>query len=457
MKRPGWVAVQCLALQRSLFRIVLLTMVALVQAGCAKAPSSSSWLGLNTHLGHSDYDGRWPSAKTAPADRDIYFNLVKELGVTRIRDLFMSWASVQPEPDAPYDFSLSDDLMRRAQDADVDLLALCWGIPRWAAVPGELSVDFGVPSPAHREKFVAFVRAFVERYDLDGQADMPELRQPIRSYEFMNEVEDIAPGEYATWLKLFYETVKQADPSATVAVAGLTSPGLRMIHRTVGDYHKYFERLLADPALEGVSYPYFDVVSFHHYPEHYPGRAEFDDALAYLRTTMARYDLSLPIWLTAYGYNSGAQGEARQAENIVKWTIRAKSLGIERMYLYCLWDYHWPGGSGTDQNMGLVREADSGEVPPTKPAFRAFATLIEELKQRPHVKLRSSGWYVLTGQGAPVYAVWQEETHHPQDALIPNWWQVRTLSGKSTVQQGTEIRLSPVPLFIERTESPFIQ
>jgi hypothetical protein len=435
-------------------------VVALVMMGCAKAPSKppSVWLGLNTHLGHSDYDGRWPSAKTAPADRDIYFNLVKDLGVTRIRDLFMSWARLQPEPDAPYDFSLSDDLMRRAQDAGVDILAVCWGIPRWAAAQqGELSVDFGVPGRDHADAFAAFVRAFVERYDLDGQADMPGLVAPVRSYEFMNEVEEIAPGEYGYWLKLFYETAKQADPNAAVAVAGLKSPGLRLIHQDTGDYHKYFERLLAEPALEGSGFPYFDVVSFHNYPEHYPGRTEFDEALAYLRTTMARYDLSLPIWLTAYGYNSGAQGEARQAENIVKWAIRAKSLDIERVYLYCLWDYHWPGGSSTDQNMGLVREAASGEVPPTKPAFRAFETLVQELKQRPRVKLRGSGWYVLTGQGAPVYAVWREESSDPQAALIPDWWHVRTMSGKSTIQQGTELRLTPTPLFIERTPSPFIQ
>jgi len=457
MKRSAWQQVPCLMSRKSLCQVVGLTVI---MAGCAKAPPKlpSLWLGLNTHLWHSDYDGRWPSAKTSAADRDLSFNLVKELGVPKIRDLFMSWARVQPEPDAPYDFSFSDDLIRRAQDAGVDILAVCWGIPRWAAAEqGELSVDFGVPSRAHSEGFVAFVRTFVERYDMDGRADMPELRQPIRSYEFMNEVERILPGEYAYWLKLFYTAVKQADPASTVAAAGLKSPGLRMIDQSVGDYHKYFERLLVDPALEGASYPYFDVVSFHNYPEHYPGRSEFDDALAYLRTTMARYDLSLPIWLTAYGYNSGAQGEDRQAENIVKWTIRAKSLGIERMYLYCLRDDPWPGGSGTDQNMGLVRGAESGQAPPAKPAFRAFATLVQELKQRPHVDFRSSGWYVLTGQGNPVYAVWREESYNPQAALIPDWWQVRTLSGKIMVLQGTELRLSSVPLFIERTTSPFIQ
>lgn len=436
------------------------TTLLLLFSGCAKAPPKTPmlWLGLNTHLGHSDYDGRWPSAKTSATDRDIYFDLVRQLEVTRIRDLFMSWARVQPEAGGAYDFSLSDDLMLRAQDAGVDILAVCWGIPRWAAAgEGELSVDFGVPSREHGEKFAAFVRAFVERYDLDGQQDMPALRQPVRSYEFMNEIEGISPGEYAYWLKLFYETVKQADPNATVAVAGLKTPGLPLLGQSDGGDHTYFERLLADPALRGERYPYFDIVSFHNYPEHYPGRTEFDDALAYLRTTMARHNLSLPIWLTAYGYNSGAQGEARQAENIVKWAIRAKSLGIERVYLYCLWDYRWPGGSGTDQNMGLVREAQSGQIPPTKPAFRAFATLIRELKLRPQVKLRNSGWYVLTGQGTPVYVVWREESYNPQVAIIPDWWQVRTLSGKTSVQQGTAIRPSSAPLFIERTTSPFIR
>jgi hypothetical protein len=438
----------------------LLAAVMLMASGCAKSKPKppTLWVGLNTHLGHSDYDGQWPSAKTSAVDRDIYFNLIKQLGVSAIRDLFMSWARVQSQPDAPYDFTLSDDLMRRAQDAGVDILALCWGVPRWAASgPGQLSVDFGLPSSQHRDAFIAFVRAFVERYDMDGKDDMPELRQPIRAYEFMSEVESIPVDEYSHWLRLFYVTVKEADPNATVSVAGLRSPGLRTINESSGDYHKYFEELLASPELEGSGYPYFDVVSFHSYPEHYPGRTAFDDALAYLRTTMAQHDLRLPIWLTEFGYNSGASGEARQADQIVKWAIRARSLGIDRVYLYCLWDYHWPGGSRTDQNMGLVREVESGKLPPRKPAFHAYAGLIRELRQRPNVDFRGNGWYALTGKGEPVFAVWRVESYNPREALMPDWWQVRTLSGKITVRQGTDIRLTSSPIFIERTPSPFIE
>src|SRR5688572_5820740 len=137
--------------------------------GCAEPVAvKTSWFGLNTQLGHSDYDGRWPSAKTSETDRQIYFDLVAELNVPMIRDLFMSWATVQSSPDAPYDFSLSDALVQRAQMTRVQILALCWGIPNWASPnPSGASIEFGVPARQHTEAFQKFVHKFVERYDAD--------------------------------------------------------------------------------------------------------------------------------------------------------------------------------------------------------------------------------------------------------------------------------------------------
>ncbi len=432
-------------------------LAALIYCGACAEPKTEAWLGLNTHLGHPDYDGRWPSAKTTERDREIYFGLLQELQVPMIRDLYMCWGRMQPAPNAELDFSLTDDLVRRAQAAKIDVLALCWGVPRWAASErGEGSIDLGLPAREHTDAFKAFVQRFVERYDGDGRHDMSGLRRPIKSYEFMNEVEALPSADYAFWLKTFYQTVKEADPEAVVAVAGLRSPGIKIADQELGDYHLYFGRLLAEPELAGPTYPCFDAVSFHNYPASYPGRTEFDEALAYLRLTMAERQLTLPIWLTEYGYNSGANQEARQAENVVKWAVRARALGIERVYLHCLWDYHWPGEPDVGQNLGLLREVPSGQEPPKKPAFRAFGILLEEAKDRPRAVLQRDGEYKLMGSADPVFVVWKEASYDPTLALLQGWWRIRTLSGKVVTRQGPSIKLTEAPMFLERTESPFM-
>lgn len=430
----------------------------LAAIGCGSTPGATGWLGLNTNLGHANDDGQWPSAKTTPADRTIYFDLVRDCGVGLIRDSYMNWGVIQPAPQGAYDFSQSDNLIRRAQEAGVDVLVVFRGIPRWAAaVPGDLSIDWGVPARAQTAAFIAFVKKYVERYDGDGIEDMPGLRRPVSAYEFMNEVEGIATAEYAYWLRLFHQAAKQAHPRATVLCAGLRSPGVRIFDQPTGDYETYFGRLLAEPELAGPRFPYFDVVSFHNYPSNYPGRKEFDEAIAYLRSTMTRHNLTLPMWLTEYGHNSGAQEESRQADNIVKWALRARALGVDRVYLYCLYDYRRPGGSPLGENLGLVREAPSGSIPPKKPAFQAFRTLGEQIRERPNVTFRADGLYLLTGTGDPVYAVWKEETYDVSQTLIAGWWQVRLPSGKIEIRQGTQIKPTSTPLFLLKTNSPFLK
>src|SRR4029079_19054861 len=121
----------------------------------------------------------------------------------------------------------SDELVSQAQSRGLDLLAICSGVPGWASSHHPAPVfDFDVPALEREEAFRRFVRAFVERYDGDEQSDMPGLTRPIRAYEFLQEMEDTPSQEYAYWLRVFYEAVKDADASAIVSLGSLRSPGL---------------------------------------------------------------------------------------------------------------------------------------------------------------------------------------------------------------------------------------
>ena len=95
-------------------------------------------------------------------------------------------------------------------------------------------------------------------------------------------------------------------------------------------------------------------------------------------------------------------------------------------------------------------------MPTKRPAFHAVAVLARELASRPHVSRRGERVYQLTGKGNPVHIVWREDSDRRPAAPITGWWRVRTLDGKTVTRQGSSIKLTPMPLFMESTKSPFI-
>jgi hypothetical protein len=440
-RRPGTAG--CLA--------VMLIVGGVLAAGCESRPKDG-WIGLNTQLGEPMLPMVSPSPDNPPP---ACLELIRELEMPLVRDVAMNWGLIQPTADGPYDFSSADRIVRAAQDARADLLVVFKGVPGWASARAEPRlVDLQLPARQHADAFAKFVTRFVERYNDDNRSDMSGLKWPVRSYQFMYEMEDIPTAEYAWWLRIFYQSVKAAEPKAVVVLGGLRSPGLELEDQPFGNYPAYFQHLLAEPELAGPSYPYFDVAAFHSFPERYPGRSPFDDAVDYMRQTMASHELGLPIWMTAYGASSGADTLENQAEQLVKWTVKARTLGIQRMYLHCLCDCRDPG-HGPVLHCGLLRESTEGEVY-RKPAFHAVQKLVREVNDRPDVAFRGDGYYVLSGKGDPRYVVWHEDSYGPGPRLNPGWWSVETMTGPKVVRQGSEVRLTGRPLFVERTKSPFI-
>ncbi|MBI4580118.1 MAG: hypothetical protein HY718_10480 [Planctomycetes bacterium] len=431
--------------------VVVFAMLPL--GGCV-SPPSSAWIGLNTGVGGA---GRATATRPANGDLPRTFQLVAELKAPLVREAIMNWGLIQPRPGRPYDFAFSDEYVRSAQQANADVLAVFQGIPAWASVTPNLgNVDPGLPPRQHAQAFAAFVEAFVERYDADGLADMVSLTRPVRAYQFMCEMEDVDVREYAYWLKLFYQAVKKADRRAVVVLGALRSPGVKTFDQPAGDYPSYFEHLLADPELAGPAYPYFDVAAFNSFPVRYPGRSPFDDAVAYLRQTMADHRLSLPIWLTALGCAGKGAKEGELADNLVKWVVKARTIGIERAYWHSLRDADGAGPPAL-QSCGLVRGADEAQPMTPRAGFHALRTMIDETRQRPHVAMRGDGLYVLTGRDEPRYVIWRPESHDPSPVLLSGWWSVETLAGTRTVEQGAKLKLTGSPLFLQRTTSPFIR
>jgi len=99
-----------------------------------------------------------------------------------------------------YDFSQADEVVRKAQAKNLDILATIWPYAEWDQERwGSINrfaekIDFPeLPSsrykPYDMQAYRKFVKALVERYDGDGIDDMPGLKKPVKYWEILNEPE----------------------------------------------------------------------------------------------------------------------------------------------------------------------------------------------------------------------------------------------------------------------------
>lgn len=132
------------------------------------------------------------------------------------------------------DFTRADRWVQAVQGAGLTPLMM---VSPW---PGNQTAGYAPTYlPDDLDAYAAYVRRVVERYDGDGQDDMPGLREGVHLWEVDNEPDlhnsrpprDMkaalppeqfqTPAEYARLLALSAEAIRQADPQARVLMAGL--------------------------------------------------------------------------------------------------------------------------------------------------------------------------------------------------------------------------------------------
>lgn len=203
--------------------------------------------------------------------------------------------------------------------------------------------------------------------------------------------EYMTPKEHAAFLIACYDSIKVADPSLVVVMAGLTNY----------DY-KYLEQMKAFCDARGRKFP-CDVINVHHYNNkgnllgvHPPTwfvnggcspESDQDNPTLKKCVDFAK-GLGLPCWLTEFGYDSqpnsqmsptpilGQTNEQTQAQWNVRAALEAIRLGASRAYVFTIADE--PNASaGLFQSCGLLRGESSGYV--AKHSFTDFVALNKEL------------------------------------------------------------------------------
>jgi len=317
---------------------------------------------------------------TSRADVDRTVASMATAGVAWAR-VNLSWSGGEPDAKGTLNQGWLPDVdyaVSKARAAGIEvLMPIADGVPYWASADPAKYTDASGKHwnkywrPTLASDYADFVRAMVARYQALG----------VHAYEVWNEpnTSGFWPSgpsavEYTALLAAAYPAIKQADPSATVVLGGLSK----------NDYD-YLAALYAAGARS-----YFDVVAVHPYT----GVADptwcwneggttkkAKDAfcgIEEVRNTMvANGDSAKSIWLTEFGWSTttGSYGvsEAVQAEFLTKAldTLRSSYSYVQVAFWYNFRNNYWQANDPADYeaNLGLLRVDFSA-----KPAYDAFRT-----------------------------------------------------------------------------------
>ena len=194
------------------------------------------------------------------------------------------WDAMQASKDSDVSFKQTDEIVKRYQDGKVAILATIFPFAEWdqsarsdaskCKVSGDDEFlpkndkkgrDSYLPesrcNPNDWDLYRKWVATIVERYDGDGNNDMPGLTMPIKYWEVMNEPDldesdrlDFYKEDAASYSKLLINTsqvVHQTDTEAKVLIAGAAGGSSQFLN--------FYKKVLKDKNAQAA----FDIGNVH--------------------------------------------------------------------------------------------------------------------------------------------------------------------------------------------------
>ncbi len=307
---------------------------------------SPPFYGVNSHL-------TWFGSEERV---DETVQLMDEAGVGIVRTVF-DWAGIEPEPGV-YRWERFDRVVERLEERDIAILGILDGSASWATSAPSLDEPYWQKWPSEDVvAFASYVYSVVERYDGDGFVDAPGS-PVIRYWEIWNEP-NLAffwrpqpdAEQYVRMLRLCYQVIKMADPSAVVVMGGIAGNGVSYPPFALAEDERNFLQQVYDDGGRG----FFDVANIHLYPYTYELlqpelMTTLQAALDETRSVMAANgDEDKPIWVTEIGFSTAlfpADYGAEPDATIASWLGKAyrQLTGAEALFWYMFED------EGTDEN-----------------------------------------------------------------------------------------------------------
>jgi hypothetical protein len=301
--------------------------------------------------------------------------------------------------------------------------------------------------PKDMEAYKNFLRKTVERYDGDGIDDAPGS-PVVDVWQISNELDlfwNGNPTDYARLLKESYKAIKQANPQAQVAIAGVGTP------RGFDGITKFYVPLMEELAKirDNPGDRYFDVFDFHWYPfdgqynylrDNFLGKeyaTHLKDYIKNINSTLTKYNYNnIPIFITETGQYSGTpssqppaivspefNSERKQALDLYKIYVYSLANGVKKIFWVTLTEWHDFGSqpNGVFDNVGLINNPQNDGQSHKKLAYYTYKKMVEVLDGSDWSNIQTiqekDGIYIykFTKQGKPIWVAWND---NPQEKQI---------------------------------------
>ena len=290
--------------------------------------------------------GFHPAAAVPPFEYglDNPYTFAVDLGVKWERPLNFIWTRIQPDLTTDTYYWMNERQMLNTPTQMCKMANIIIGNPRHDPKYGQYALNNRSFLPKDEKAYKKFVMALVERYDGDTISDMPNLSVPIKHWQIENEPPH-GLHDYAAFLKITYEAVKEADPDAKVIIGGV--PGFPPASQYINNFDKHYLPILDD--LSRLKKSYFDIFDFHWYGNATGDYLGIRDAYQHIKNALEERKLipSHGFWMTEMGTYSGDpaptrmlssvdfpfQTEKQQAIDVIKRNVYALSLGVKKIFM----------------------------------------------------------------------------------------------------------------------------
>ena len=207
------------------------------------------------------------------------------------------WSNIEPKQ-GDYYWNDADQQVIYAQKHNQKILATVWPYAKWdqktCNKKKKTKSPFGkhfpkrLNKPCSMKNYLEFLTNLVDRYDGDGNNDMPGLKNPIQHWEIMNEPEfkmffNGTEDEFVEIFKSSSKVIRNKQEQSIIVMAG--SAGMH------SESEKFWKSVI--PKIKDD----FDIANIHHItdPEGNCDKEMWVDEFANL---LSKLKINKPIWVT---------------------------------------------------------------------------------------------------------------------------------------------------------------